>query len=304
MKFYKLQGAGNDFIIIDNRAEHIPLEKIPVLAKRLCARKLSLGADCLLLAGKPENSGDLSVKVFNADGSESEMCGNGMRCVARFAHETGLAKNDKIIIETVAGEVPAIRIEKRLYKIKLQSPSVLDICRAVTIGGKDYQYTYVELGNPGIPHAVLYEAPGDLSKLPELLDLARTMRHHHDFPKGANVNFWRRRQNNGKNDWVQPHPVLGLISPNEYTADHVTYERGVEDFTLACGTGAGSTAVSLKARGIIGNRVTFYTPGGILTVDLEENPAAGEDEIFPWDIWLSGDAVFVARGEIMDLEEL
>jgi diaminopimelate epimerase len=307
MKFYKLQGTGNDFIIINNIQEKLPLEKIPGIAKRLCTPKRSLGADGLLLVEPPQEGGDIGVKVFNSDGSESEMCGNGMRCAARFAWEEGLVAGKpvpgstgappaqfpaeypaqhpagSIVIETVAGKVEARRISKRVFRVRLQSPSVLETGRSVHIDGTTYSYTYVELGNPGIPHIVLDHGSGKLSELPlhtagvpngALRELARTLRHHPDFPKGANVNFFR---------------ITGR------GVELLTFERGVEDFTLACGTGAGSTALSLvHQHRVQENSVTLSVPGGILTVDIGKTPE-GEYEIF-----LAGDTNFVARGEILD----
>jgi diaminopimelate epimerase len=282
--FYKFQGAGNDFIIINNIEEKIPPEKIPGIAKRICARKRSLGADGLLLVEAAQRGGNLAVRVFNADGSESEMCGNGMRCAARYALEEGPADGSsggggRVVIETAAGDIEAERLSRRSFKIRLQSPSVLETGRSVTVRGAAYRCTYIELGNPGIPHAVLEEAPegprqgGDFS--PEgLRDLARALRRHPAFPKGANVNFYRLR---------------------EEGADLLTYERGVEDFTLACGTGAGSTALSLKQRGIIsGDSVSLFTPGGLLLVDIARGEGGG------YELFLTGDTNFVARGEILD----
>jgi len=325
MKFYKLQGAGNDFIIIDNIDGKIPAGKIGALAKALCARRVSIGADCLLLVGQPVGDADISVKVFNSDGSESEMCGNGMRCVARFAHESGLAQGDKVLIETVAGTVPAVRLAKNLFKIKLQAPSVLGAGRSVKVNGNEYKYTYIELGKPGIPHIVLDDAPGDLSKPAALLELARALRFHPDFPKGANVNFWRKRTSGADGDVTGTGGVgedAGADADGAFSADLITYERGVEGFTLACGTGAGAAAVSLKTRGISGNEIIFYVPGGVLKISLAEKEeraakternagraAERQDEtVFDREIWLTGNAVFVARGETIDetidLEEL
>jgi diaminopimelate epimerase len=282
MNFYKVQGAGNDFIIINNIEEKIPPEKIPGIAKRICARKRSLGADGLLLVEAAQRGGDLAVRVFNADGSESEMCGNGMRCVARYALEEGSAggpSGGRVVIETAAGAIEALRLSRRSFKIRLQSPSVLETGRSVIVRGAAYRCTYIELGNPGIPHVVLEEAPaglrqgGDFS--PEgLRDLAQALRYHPVFPRGANVNFYRLRE--------------------EGAADLLTYERGVEDFTLACGTGAGSTALSLKQRGIIsGDSVRLFAPGGLLLVDIAQEDGG-------YELFLTGDTNFVACGEILD----
>ncbi|MFP3091068.1 diaminopimelate epimerase [Treponema sp. TIM-1] len=295
MNFYKLQGAGNDFIIINNIKEKIPEEKIPGIAGRICTRKLSLGADGLLLIEAARHGGGggggvaaaVAVRVFNADGSESEMCGNGMRCVARYVFEEGLAPKEaeaggRIVIETMAGDIEALRLSRRRFRIRLQDPSVLEEGRSITVQGRTYRYTYVELGNPGIPHIVLDGIPwkdpsgtGEDFSPDTLRELARTLRFHPDFPKGTNVNFCRVREDNG--------------------VDLLTYERGVEDFTLACGTGAGSAALALKCRGAAGGeRVSLFAPGGLLLVEVVRKEDGG------YGLFLTGDTNFVARGEILD----
>ncbi|MDR2392823.1 MAG: diaminopimelate epimerase [Treponema sp.] len=289
MNFYKVQGAGNDFIIINNIKEKLPEEKIPGIAKRICTRKLSLGADGLLLVETARHGGNIAVRVFNADGSESEMCGNGMRCVSRYAFEEGLVPKgtgDGIVIETMAGDIDSRRLSKGRFKIRLQSPSVLEEGRLVRVQSRTLSYTYVELGNPGIPHIVLDETPrnggkSDVSGRSEdfspegLRGLAKSLRFHPDFPKGTNVNFCRLREDEG--------------------VDLLTYERGVEDFTLACGTGAGSVALVLKRRGVLsGDRVSLFAPGGLLVVEVVRK------EGDKYDLFLTGDTNVIARGEILD----
>jgi diaminopimelate epimerase len=281
--FSKLQGAGNDFIIFNNINGEIPEEKISAMAKRLCTRMLSIGADGFLLVERAKRGGDMFVRVFNADGSESEMCGNGMRCIGRYAYEEGLAGNH-ITIETVAGAVEALRLDRRLYRIRLPDPSVVKEHCSINVNGKNYEYAYVELGNPGIPHIVIEEpsltsAAANGADRSALRDLARTLRYHKNFPKGTNVNFFRIREADG--------PVTGV--------DLLSYERGVEDFTLACGTGSGSTALSLKLWGRIpGNTVHLFVPGGVLVIDLK-----GADN-GPYELYLTGDTNYIARGEILD----
>ncbi|GHU69640.1 diaminopimelate epimerase [Spirochaetia bacterium] len=274
MVFCKMQGAGNDFIIINNIKQEIPGEKFPEMAKRLCTRKLSIGADGLMVVEKPQKGGDIRVRLINADGTDAEMCGNGVRCIARYVNEEGIA-GEHITIEAAAGDVEAERLSKRSYKIKLQRAGVVKEARTADVGGKKYAYTYIELGNPGIPHIVV-EMPGlkDLDR-EELRVLGRKLRYHPDFPKGANVNFYQILDGNS---------VLLL-----------TYERGVEDFTLACGTGSGSTALSLKLQGkLSGDNLKLNVPGGLLIVDLKQ---AGERE---YDLYLTGDTNIIAKGEILD----
>jgi diaminopimelate epimerase len=274
MFFCKMQGAGNDFIIINNIEEGIPPQKFPQMAKRLCARKLSIGADGLMVVEKAQEGGNIRMRLFNADGSEAEMCGNGARCISRYAYEEGIA-GEHITIETIAGNVEAERLSARSYRIKLQRAGVITEGRTVEAAGKKYKYTYIELGNPGVPHIVV-EIPGlkDLDKDP-LRTLGRQLRYHKDFPKGANVNFY---------ELINSNSVLLL-----------TYERGVEDFTLACGTGSGSTALSLKLGGKLpGNSLELNVPGGLLTVDLKQ--AEGGE----YDLYLTGDTNIIARGEVLD----
>jgi diaminopimelate epimerase len=291
MNFYKLQGAGNDFIIINNIKEKLPEERIPEIARRICTRKLSLGADGLLLVDAARHGGDIAVRVFNANGSESEMCGNGMRCVSRYAFEEGVVKEQtgvsdrKLVIETMAGDIDAWRLSPRLFKIRLQSPSVFEEGRSVRVQNRIMRCAYIELGSPGIPHIVLDEIPwnrdgavlgtGEDFSPDGLRELARTLRFHPDFPKGTNVNFCRLREDGG--------------------VDLLTYERGVEDFTLACGTGAGSAALALKRRGVIsGDCVSLFAPGGFLTVEVVREEDGG------YALFLTGDTNFIARGEILD----
>ncbi|GHV91676.1 diaminopimelate epimerase [Spirochaetia bacterium] len=274
MVFCKMQGAGNDFIIFNNIKQEIPQEKFPEMAKRLCTRKLSIGADGLMVVEPPERGGDIKVRLINADGTDAEMCGNGVRCMGRYVYEEGIA-GERITIEAAAGDVAVERLSKRSYKIKLQRAAVIKEGRTVEVSGKKYEYTYIELGNPGIPHIVV-EMPGlkDLDK-EDLRVLGRQLRYHPDFPKGANVNFYQALDSNSV--------VL------------LTYERGVEDFTLACGTGSGSTALSLKLRGKLqGDSLKLNVPGGLLVVDLKQ--ADGGE----YDLYLTGDTNIIAKGEILD----
>jgi diaminopimelate epimerase len=274
MIFYKMQGAGNDFIIINNMKQEISPEKYAGLAARICTRKLSIGADGLMVVEKPQKGGAIMMRLFNADGSEAEMCGNGARCISRYVYEEGIAR-DRIIIETIAGDVVSERLSKRSYKIKLQRAGVIQEDRTVEVAGKKYEYTFIELGNPGIPHIVI-EMPGlkDLDR-EELRVLARDLRYHADFPKGTNVNFYEALDSKG---------VLLL-----------SYERGVEDFTLACGTGSGSTALALKLQGKLqGDSLKLNVPGGLLIVDLKQ--ADGGE----YDLYLTGDTNFIAKGEVLD----
>ena len=150
MKFTKMHGAGNDFVIINSLEEHIDADRIPELARTLCSRRTGIGADGLMLTAKATCGGDFKLLFYNADGSLGEMCGNGARCIARYGYEHGLA-GEVQRIETTAGLVTGERISESLYRIRLNDPSVIDLHRQAC----GYDCSYVELGSPGIPHLSL-----------------------------------------------------------------------------------------------------------------------------------------------------
>lgn len=267
--FYKIQGAGNDFILIDNQTLALSSDQLTTFAARVCTRRVSVGADTLIAVEAARDSGDFYARFFNADGSEAEMCGNGARCVARWAFETGIAK-EKMIIETIAGNVPAERLDKRTYRVQLNSPTVFEADKTIQVDGKAVTVDYVELGNPGIPHLVVHIPDLAMTELETILDFARKLRNHPAFEKGANVNFY------------------DLLS--DQTVVERTYERGVEDFTLACGTGTGSTAYALTKKGLVkSDPVVIEVLGGQLQVNVVED-----------DLYLIGDTNMVVKGTILD----
>ena len=274
LPFTKLQGAGNDFVILNNMELKLDPACFNALAKRVCTPHVSLGANSLMVADFPERGGDLRMRFYNADGTEGEMCGNGARCLARYAFEKGLA-GEAMVIETVAGDVYAWRRTQREYRIKLNDPSVLKLDYPVEVDGVAYECSYVELGNPGIPHAVVH-TPGLAGMDPEeLRELGKALRYHSAFPKGANVNFWDLEADG--------------------TVRELTYERGVEDFTLACGTGSGSVSTVLTLRGLTqANPVCLNMRGGQLKVELDLKDGAVES------LYLIGDTNVVADGVLTD----
>ena len=234
MEFFKYCGAGNDFVVLDNRDRR--LTEVPALARRLCDRHFGVGADGLMLLEPPEQGGDIKMVFYNNDGSPAEMCGNGARCICRHCHDFGLS-GDIQRIETPAGMVTGKRISDSEYQIVLNPATVwepLEDC------------TYMELGNPGIPHAVV---SCDLTQdVDQLRAIAKGFRYR--FPRGANVNLWQRMGDN----------ALRLR----------TFERGVEDFTLACGTGTGATVYALYKAGIVsGQNTAVQVDGGLLHVTIE-----------------------------------
>ena len=274
MRFVKMNGAGNDFIIIDNRDGVYDTKQLSELAKVACHRHLSVGADGLMAVVNADGDADFRMLFFNADGSAGEMCGNGARCICRYGYEFGLA-GDRQRIETTAGIVTGERIDRRNYRIRLNDPTVMEIGYPVELEGKTWPCSYVELGDPGLPHAVVpFSGLRDRS-FEDLRPLGRALRAHPAFPKGANVNFYE---------------LIGT--------DHLiekTFERGVEDFTYACGTGTCSTVAVLTLKGLVsGDHVIADMPGGRLIVDVNR-----EGERIT-DLYLTGPTNMVLQGELTD----
>lgn len=276
MKFWKMNGAGNDFLILNNLEEHLPLEQLPRIAKVLCERHLSIGADGLMVVDAPTEGGDFKMRFFNSDGSMGEMCGNGARCICRYGFETGLTGETQRI-ETTAGLVTGMRISPRLYRIRLNDPTTIRLDCSVEVDGVRYECAYVELGNPGIPHAVVPYANLRQADHEELRELGRAIRWHSGFPKGANVNFYE---------------ITG-----EDTLYERTFERGVEDFTYACGTGTGSVVAVLTLQGkVSGHGVKVHMAGGELVIDAERIHSQIAD------LYLTGPTNIVCKGEVTDEE--
>jgi len=281
MKFAKIHGAGNDFIIINNIDERIPIDELGELASALCSRRLSIGADGFMAVDIPEIGGDFKMHFYNGDGSRAEMCGNGARCVARYGVEKGLCGTEQRI-ETDSGMVYGRKINNSLYKIQLNRVAKVELYNELDILGKKISYSYLELGESRLPHiavpikglqwseGILLESLGALE---DLKKTAESLRHHSSFTKGANVNFY---------DVVGKGEVRIL-----------TYERGVEDFTLACGTGAGATISALTLMGLVtGNDVKVMVPGGDLYITAIQKGKEIDE------LYLTGPTCFVAEGEI------
>lgn len=276
MKFWKMNGAGNDFLILNNLEERLPAEDFPRLARTLCERHLSIGADGFMVVEAPVQGGDYRMLFFNSDGTVGEMCGNGARCICRYGYEAGLA-GEVQRVETTAGMVTGERIDRRRYRVRLNDPTTIRLDCPVEVDGVTYPCAYVELGCPGLPHAAV-PFPGlreaDEGKLREL---GRRLRWHPAFPKGANVNFYE---------------LTGEDQVYERT-----FERGVEDFTYACGTGTGSVVTVLTLQGkVSGHNVRARMPGGELVIDVERD----RDRVT--DLYLTGPTNIVCKGEITDEE--
>ena len=235
MNAWYMSGAGNDFMVIDARGLSLDFSK---LAKELCTK---MDCDGFMAVDNSEIA-DFKLHFYNADGSRGEMCGNGSRCICRFAYDLGIA-GENMSVETDAGIVYGRRLDENNYAVQLNNPGVVDLHRKADCA-------YIELGDPGVPHAVK-EVPGlDWSQKEQLRDMARALRFDPAFPKGANANLYTRLDEN--------------------TVRILTFERGVEDYTLACGTGSASTAVVLWLRGEVpSGHLTVKNPGGDLGITIE-----------------------------------
>jgi diaminopimelate epimerase len=274
VEFTKIQGLGNDFIIINNMQLNLPIQKFSNIAKRLCRRRVSIGADGLIIVDYADGNADFKMHFINSDGSIGEMCGNGARCIARYAYLNNLAPK-KMTFETLAGLVTAEILDNRLVKVRLNNPEIIKLELDITIDEKVYKCSYIELGNPGLPHLIV-NYPGLINiQEPEIFELGKMLRFHEEFPKGANVNFY---------DILDMDKVVVK-----------TYERGVEGFTLACGTGAGSTVAALILKNEIkSNKVKVLVPGGELLIEVEKNEETIEK------LYLVGDTNIIAVGQIFD----
>lgn len=234
MEIWHMNGAGNDFLVLDGRGL---TADYPTLARKLCAR---YGADGFMAIDVSQET-DFRLYFYNSDGSRGEMCGNGSRCVCRFAYEHALV-GTKMCVQTDAGRIYGERLSETEYRIRLNAPSVLE-------KNVRENLAYVELGTPGLPHAVVEVTQAQIAQREALRPTARVLRFDPIFPKGANVNFYA---------WLGDEHVRML-----------SYERGVEDYTLACGTGTGAVAAVLRARGELpSGRLTAEHPGGRLEVTV------------------------------------
>ena len=272
MRFTKMNGAGNDFILVENLHGELNEQQLSKLARTLCDRRMSIGADGLMAIVPAKANADFGMLFFNCDGTLGEMCGNGARCICRYGYETGLAGETQTI-DTTAGLVTGTRIDAKNYRIRLPDPVNLQYL-ALDVDGKKVGCMYLELGNPGIPHAVV-QYPG-LREADEqaLFEFGRKLRYHPAFPKGANVNFLEKT---GENRFYER-----------------TWERGVEDFTYACGTGTGASVYALAEKRRCGDHAEVEVKGGLLIVDIVRDGKKCRD------LLLTGPASMVCTGEIFD----
>ena len=234
IEFYKMSGSGNDFIIIDNRDLSLNVGDLPAFARKVCAHKISVGADGLFLI-EASNTVDFKWQFFNSDGSMAEMCGNGSRCVARYAYLKGIA-GKKMSFETLAGIISA-EVNDDVVKVRLTDPSPLRIAQTIMLNDREYILDFIDTG---VPHAIAFI---DSVETCAVVGTGRQIRHHEHFaPRGTNADFAE---------------VL-----NRHKMKVRTYERGVEDETLACGTGVVASVLAAAGRGLVETPVDVTVQSG------------------------------------------
>jgi len=278
LKFSKMHGLGNDYVIIDESSKMIiPESKKPMVVKELCSRGFSVGADGVIFVASSTKA-DIKFRIFNSDGSEAEMCGNGIRCFAKYVYENGILESNEMLVETLGGikklevnvaggEVISTMVDMGLATFKtLEIPMISDeeefLQNELPVEGQPIEMSVVSVGNP---HAVIFA--DDLEQIP-LDELGPVIETHPAFPQKINVHF------------------VKILNRNEI--EMITWERGV-GFTMACGTGATSCVITGFKLDKLNETVLVHLPGGelILTV-YEEDGDLGA--------FMEGDAVLVFDG--------
>ncbi|MDY6855525.1 MAG: diaminopimelate epimerase [Thermodesulfobacteriota bacterium] len=265
--FFKMSGSGNDFIIVDNRKGIINGDSLRHLVMKTCLRKVSVGADGFIVIQGSEKA-DFKWKFFNADGSEAEMCGNGGRCAAKFAYLKGIAGKE-MSFETLAGIIKAEILKDRV-KLEMTIPCCVELDKRIFLDGEEHHVDFI---NTGVPHVV--EFVEDLYRYP-VVKLGRIIRYHSEYkPTGTNVNF--------VSVWDRSNIIIR------------TYERGVEDETLACGTGAVAASLIGYLKGAVSPPVAVKTKGGeILNIHFRYKEEAFDE------VYLEGDARVIYEGRLWD----
>ncbi|RFC44777.1 MAG: diaminopimelate epimerase [Verrucomicrobia bacterium] len=266
MEFWKMNGAGNDFVVIDNRDLRHNLDRETIA--RICHRQRGVGADGLLAVEPPHNGGDYRFRYYNADGGEAEMCGNGARCFGQFIrHQIHGGNLTSATFETIAGLV-TVQFPGNDVQIGLSTPHSLRLHQVIEV---DHEPLTVHSVNTGVPHAVIVVK--DLDEA-QVFRIGRLVRQHQAFaPKGTNVNF------------------MQILAPSRIAIR--TYERGVEDETLACGTGmVASALVHHELSGAPGPVSVRVLGGDTLRVEFTHEGTEYRD------VRLTGPAQFVFRGTL------
>jgi diaminopimelate epimerase len=261
MKFCKYQALGNDFILIDNRKKTVDLQ--PEYISFLCNRHFGIGADGLMLVENCDDA-DFKMQFFNSDGSAATMCGNGSRCIVAFAHKLGIFENETFF-KSDAG--------KHSAKVLSENKNVLDIKVKITdvnqiVRGDGYYFI-----DTGVPHCVIFV--NNINGV-DVIAEGKKWRHSPLFPDGANVNF------------------VEICGGNRLKL--ATFERGVEDETLACGTGATASAIAAFDR--LQNSITNYeiqTKGGELKISFDADKTQKDSFV---NVWLQGATALVFEGII------
>lgn len=264
LHFTKMNGAGNDFVMIDNRDGRLQLDRATIA--RLCDRHRGIGADGLLMVEPAEQGADFRMRYYNADGGEAEMCGNGARCFGRFAGQLS-GKTDQVSFETMAGVITA-RFKGDCVQIAMSQPHSLQMDTPLELASETHTVHFL---NTGVPHAVVF-----VQNL-ETVDVNRlgaALRYHAHFaPKGTNANF--------------------ALPVDSQTIAIRTYERGVEGETLACGTGMVASALLFHQRTGAASPIRVNVRGGdTLEVAFEATPDGY------CQVQLTGPADFVFTGSI------
>lgn len=268
LKITKLSGSGNDFILVDNRTQKIPDDRMVSLTRALCRRMVSIGADGMIFI-EPSPLYDFKWRFFNADGSEAEMCGNGGRCAARFAYRQGLAGSE-MTFETLAGPIQAW-VEGSRVKLQLTRPTDLRLDQSLDLADQTRSFDYL---NTGVPHALIWVEDIEQADLKGIGPLIR----YHDYfrPAGTNVNFVQ----------IKDQEML-LVR---------TYERGVEGETLACGTGSVAAAAVAFFKNKVRSPVKVRTRGEeILSVYVDGQPGQEINRVY-----LEGEVRLIFDGEVFE----
>ena len=277
MQFWKMHGLGNDFIVVDNRDGKISDAKAAELARRLCERRFSVGADGLVLLSN-STSADVKMRIFNADGGEAEMCGNGIRCLAKYCYENNIVRKSALTVETYAGikqtwlttenhDVKSVKVDMgtaifERSAIPMRGEGTC-INQDLQVDGEQYKITCLSVGNP---HCVIFVPEVDAFPVEVV---GPKIENHKLFPKKTNVEF------------------VQVLNVNELRVR--VWERGCGE-TFACGTGACAAVAAGKLLGKVSGRVTVHLVGGDLSIDYAER------------LLMSGPAEKVFEGKLFEGE--
>jgi len=257
INFWKMHGLGNDYIVVDNMSGKLKEEELPNLAVKLCNRRFGIGADGLLLICSSQKA-DVKMRIFNSDGSEAEMCGNGIRCLAKYCFENGLVRKGSFSVETLAGvKALDLKIENnsvKFVKVNMGSPNFeadkipiiwngTFVNRPINVEGEVFKATALSMGNP---HCVVFV--DNVESYPVEV-VGPKLENHELFPKRTNVEF------------------VQIVSKEKLKIR--VWERGVGE-TLACGTGACASVVAARILGKVNETVTVELLGGWLTVKYHD----------------------------------